>query len=160
MDTDQRPTEGSSLQDQGSSDSSQQDKSKEYQKINSDDCYLHLFMNSWSEITSNNRHTLFEFRRYRTIHLLNLRLLKAEIGTIDHDIYQTDLQLDQPLDREHILNRLGLKHAKIDPKRTKIEEVMNKNSILRLRKLIKEYDEAVQKVISAASQLIDVRRIP
>lgn len=142
MDTDQRPAEGSSLQEQGISDSSQQDESKEDGKINSGDCYVHLFMNSWSEITSDNRHTLFGFRRYRTIHLLNLRLLEAEIGTIDHDIYQAGLQLDQPLGREHILDRLGLKHAKIDPKRAKVEEVVNKDSILRLRKLIKEYGEA------------------
>lgn len=147
MDTDERPAEGSSVQEQGSSHSSQQDESKEHGKFNLNDCYLDLFMKSWREITSDNRHTLFGFRRYRTIHLLNLRLLEAEIGTIDHDIYQAGLQLDQPLGREHILDRLGLKHAKIDSKRAKVEEVVNKDSILRLRKLIKDYGEPILKVI-------------
>jgi len=87
--------------------------------------------------------TLFEFRKYRTTHLLNLRFLKAEIDKIDHGLYQADLQLDQSLDREHIIDRLGLKQAKKDSKRMKVEKVVNKALIMRLRRLIKEYDECI-----------------
>ncbi len=139
-------------QEQKSSDSihsidscanSQLDESKEHVNIDSNSCYVELFSKVWREITSNNHLTLFEFRRYRTTHLLNLRFLKAEIDKIYHDLYQADLQLDQSLDREHIIDRLDLKQAKKDSKRMKIEKVVNKALVMRLRRLIKKYDECI-----------------
>lgn len=105
------------------------------------DTYSLLFPKVWRESTSDNRLTLFGFRRYRTTHLLNLRFLEAEIHKIDHDLYQAGLQLVQPLGREHIIDRLGLKQARQDSQRVKMEDVVNETSILRLRSLIKEYGE-------------------
>lgn len=147
MDINKRPAEGSTSQEQGSSGSSQHDGSKEHAENDSSHCYHDLFSKIWREITSDNYHTLFGFRRFRTTHLLNLRLLEAEIGAIDHDVYQAGLQLGQPLGHGHTLDRLGLKHAKRDSKRTKVEEVVNQDSILRIRRLIKEYGEAIFEAI-------------
>ena len=85
--------EGSLSQEQVSSGSSQQNESEEHAQNDPNQCYHDQFNKIWREITSDNRHTLFGFRRYRTTDLLNLRLLEAEIGTIDHDVYQAGLQL-------------------------------------------------------------------
>ena len=126
-------------QEQNSSGFSQLDESKENADICANYSYSETFSKVWREITSDNHLTLFGFRRYRTIHLLNLRFLEAEIDKIDHDLYQAGLQLEQPLGRDHRLDRLGLKQAKRDCQRTKIEEVVNEDVILRLRGLIKEY---------------------
>lgn len=114
---------------------------KDHVKDDFNGCYSERFSTVWREITSDNHLTLFGFRRYRTAHLLNLRFLEAEINEIDHDLYQAGLQLDQPLDRAHTIDRLGLKQAKIDSKRVRIEEVANEALIMRLRRLIKEYGE-------------------
>lgn len=103
--------------------------------------YSELFSKVWREITSDNHLILFGFRRYRIIHLLNLRFLEAEIDKIDHDLYQADLHLNQSLDIDHIIDRLDLKQAKKDSKRMRIEKVVSEALIMRLRRLIKKYDE-------------------
>lgn len=126
-------------QEQISSGPCQLDESKENVDIAVNYSYSETFSKAWRETTSDNHLTLFGFRRYRTTHLLNLRFLEAEIDKIDHDLYQAGLQLEQPLDRGHMLDRLGLKQAKRDCQRTRIEEVVNEGVILRLRGLIKEY---------------------
>lgn len=97
-----------------------------------------LFNKIWREITSDNHLTLFGFRRYRTTHLLNLRFLEAEIDQIDHDLYKAGLNLNQPLDGEHVIDRLGLKQARKD-ERVRAEDIVNRGLILRLRRLMKEY---------------------
>jgi hypothetical protein len=139
MDINKRLVEGSMAQEQRSTGSGRRSESEEHAEAASNNCYHHLFSKSWPETTSDNRLTLFGFRRFRTTHLLNLRLLEAEIDKIDHDLYQAGLQLNQSLDREHSLDRLGLKQAKRDCKPMKVEEVVNEDLILRLRGLIKEY---------------------
>lgn len=118
-------------------------QSKKQTNNDFNDRYNELFRKVWREITSNNHLTLFEFRKYQTTHLINLRFLKAKIDKIDHDLYQADLQLNQSFDREHTIDRLDLKQAKKDDKRVKMKEVMNETLILRLRSLIKEYDECI-----------------
>ena len=128
-------------QEQDNTGSNQLDKSDEQADDNVTHGYNEIFSKVWREITSDNHLTLFGFRRYRTTHLLNLRFLEAEIDKIDHDLYQAGLQLNQPLRRENTLDRLGLKQAKKDGKRMKIEEVVNEALIMRLRSLIKEYGE-------------------
>jgi hypothetical protein len=107
------------------------------------DSYSEPFSKFWREVTSDNHLTLFGFRRYRTTHLLNLRFLEAEINEIDHVLYQAGLQLNQPLDREHTIDRLGLRHAKKDRKQLKTEDVVNEALIMRLRRLIKEYGQII-----------------
>lgn len=121
------------------SGSDQLDESKEDADITVNDSYSETFSKVWRQITSDNQLTLFGFRRYRTSHLLNLRFLEAEIDKIDHDLCQAGLQLEQSFDRDHILDRLGLKQAKRDSQQTKTEELVHEGLILRLRGLIKEY---------------------
>ena len=95
-----------------------------------------IFRGIWPDVTSDNRLTLFGFRRYRTAHLLNLRFLEAEIDRLDHELYQAGLQLNyQP----GTLDRLGLKHAKRDAQGSKLPKIVNESLVLRLRALIKEY---------------------
>jgi len=125
---------------------SQPDEGKEHVDIDSNSCHSELFSKVWREITSDNHLTLFGFRRYRTTHLLNLRFLEAEIDKIDHDLYQAGLQLNQPLSRDHTIDRLGLKQAKKDSKPTKVEEMVNEALVMRLRRLIKEYGECISDV--------------
>ena len=103
--------------------------------------YKALFQKLWPDITSDNRLSLFGFRRYRTTHLFNLRLLEADINEIDHELYQTGLQLDSTFDGQHTLDRLGLKQAKRDMDRRDVEHVVDRALIMRLRSLIKEYGE-------------------
>lgn len=130
-------------QDQHHTGSDQPDEKQEHpeeeEEVNY--CYNEIFTKVWREITSDNHLTLFGFQRYRTAHLLNLRFIEAEIGKIDHELYQAGLQLHPPLDREHTLDRLGLKQAKRDNVPNKVEEVVDKKTIMRLRRLVKEYGE-------------------
>lgn len=130
-------------QEQGNTGSHQLDESSEHSDVDITHGYSKLFSRVWREITSDNHLTLFGFRRYRTTHLLNLRFLEAEIDKLDHDLYQAGLQLNQPLVRQNTLDRLGLKQAKKDNKRMNVDEVVNEDSIIRLRKLIKEYGECI-----------------
>ena len=104
-----------------------------------DSYYSDLFSKSWNISTSDYHSSLFGFRRYRTSHLINLRFLEAEIHQMDRDLYQAGLKLDQPLDRDHALDRLGLKQAKRDSSELNAEANVDKASIMRLRGLIKEY---------------------
>lgn len=94
-----------------------------------------LFREVWGDATSDNRQTLFGFRRFRTTHLLNLRFLEAEIDKLDHTLYQAGLELDH----RPVLDRLGLKHAKRDLPKERNKLVMDQVLFERLRMLIKEY---------------------
>ena len=97
---------------------------------------LELFPDIWNDATSDNRLTMFGFRRFRTSHLVNLKMLEKEFERVDRAIYQTGLRLPQHISKA---DRLGLKDAKKDPQdsRTAIDEDL----ILSLRKLVKEYGE-------------------
>lgn len=94
------------------------------------------FRNMWNTTTDDNPLTLYGFRRFRTTHLLNLRLLETEIDTIDHKIYQAGLGLDLPLTSA---DKLGLKHSKRDEHAPSPEEIFNPEFVSRLRQLLKEY---------------------
>lgn len=94
------------------------------------------FRSLWSNITDDNALTLYGFRRYRTTHLLNLRLLETEIDKIDHDIYQAGLSLDLP---STSADKLGLKQSKRDENSPSPEEVLKPELVSRLRRLLKEY---------------------
>ena len=94
------------------------------------------FHDIWSDATSDHQLTLFGFRRYRTIQLVNLRYLELEVEKISHLIFQAGLQLDQAPSQ---LDLLGLRYVKKKPGAPTAVEVINNDTILRLRKLIKEY---------------------
>lgn len=95
-----------------------------------------LFRSLWSNITDDNALTLYGFRRFRTTHLLNLRLLETEIDKIDHKIYQAGLSLDLP---STSADKLGLKHSKRDVHAPSPEEVLDPELVSKLRQLLKEY---------------------
>lgn len=96
----------------------------------------HLFRNLWSNVTDDNPLTLYGFRRFRTTHLLNLRLLEAEIDKIDHEIYQAGLNLRLPATTA---DKLGLKHSKRDEHAPSPDEILQPELVLKLRQLVKEY---------------------
>ena len=95
-----------------------------------------LFGNLWSNVTDDNALTLYGFRRFRTTHLLNLRLLETELDKIDHQIYQAGLKLDLPLTSA---DKLGLKHSKRDDHAPCPEEVLKPELVSKLRQLLREY---------------------
>jgi hypothetical protein len=95
-----------------------------------------LFEKVWASSTEDNNLTLYGFRRFKTTHLLNLRLLEEEIDRIDHQVYQAGLKLGMdptPADR------LGLKHCKKDEHALHPVDVMDEQLILKLRDLLRQY---------------------
>ncbi|KAI3335286.1 hypothetical protein F4824DRAFT_511223 [Ustulina deusta] len=97
-------------------------------------------MKHWEKATADSNLTLHGFRRFKTTQLLNLRFLKDEIATVDHGIYQAGLSLG--LDPSSS-DRLGLGHSKRDANVPPIEETITRAMVLRLRGLLKEYDDAL-----------------
>jgi hypothetical protein len=94
------------------------------------------FPNIWRYATADNRLSLFGFRRFRTIHLLNLRFLEAEVEKIDRKIFQAGLKLGiEPTDTD----KLGLRHSKLDENSPESEEIIKPELILQLRALLNEY---------------------
>jgi hypothetical protein len=99
-----------------------------------------LFEKVWALSTEDNNIALYGFRRFKTIHLMNLRLLEDEIDRIDHQIYQAGLKLtvgSAPADR------LGLKHCKKDEHALRPEEAISEPLISRLRNLLQQYGRCV-----------------
>lgn len=95
-----------------------------------------LFEKVWTLSTDDNNLALYGFRRFKTGHLLNLRLLEDEIDRIDHQIYQAGLKLGMdPAPHD----RLGLKHCQRDEHALCPEEVLDEGLILKLRGLLREY---------------------
>jgi hypothetical protein len=95
-----------------------------------------LFEKVWSSSTEDSNLALYGFRRFKTTHLLNLRLLEEEIDRIDHRIYQAGLKLGidpSPSDR------LGLKYCQKEEHALQPEEIINEELISRLRELLKQY---------------------
>lgn len=112
------------------------DAQKDSRDGNEDSETARLFRNLWSNITDDNALTLFGFRRFRTTHLLNLRLLETEIDNIDHKIYQAGLSLGLP---STSADKLGLKQSKRDERTPSPEEVLKPELVSKLRRLLKEY---------------------
>jgi hypothetical protein len=97
---------------------------------------VHDFRMLWQEATADSDLALYGFRRFKTTHLLNLRLLENEIAELDHQIYQAGLSLNLSISQH---DRLGLKHSKKDEDVPEIHETINRDLILRLRDLLKDY---------------------
>jgi len=98
------------------------------------------FRAHWRSATNSNNLSLFCFRRYRSSHLLNLRFLEDEIAKLDHHLYQAGLQVEIDPDSQ---DRMGLRTATRDKDVRPIEEAINRNLILDLRKLINEYGKII-----------------
>ncbi|KAI1485230.1 hypothetical protein F5X96DRAFT_660881 [Biscogniauxia mediterranea] len=98
------------------------------------------FYQHWQNATDDNNLTLHGFRRFKTTHLLNLRFLEDEIAELDHTIYQAGLGLGLDISST---DRLGLKHSKKDDHVPDISETITRDLVLKLRDLLKQYDEAL-----------------
>jgi hypothetical protein len=95
-----------------------------------------LFEKVWSLSTEDNNLALYGFRRFKTTHLLNLRLLEEEIDRIDHRIYQAGLKLGiDPSSSD----RLGLKYCQKEEHALRPEEIINEELISKLRELLRQY---------------------
>lgn len=90
----------------------------------------------WRSSTADNNSTLHGFRRFKTTHLLNLRFLESEIAELDHIIYQAGLSSNQKLSPK---DRLGLRHAKRDGKPAEMSKAIDRELILKLRELLRQY---------------------
>ncbi|KAL1607817.1 hypothetical protein SLS60_002755 [Paraconiothyrium brasiliense] len=98
------------------------------------------FRKCWTASTADNNLTLHGFRRFKTTHLINLRLLESEIAEMDHAIYQAGISLGispSPTDR------LGLRHSKKDANVPNIEDTITPEFTATLRDLLKQYDTPV-----------------
>lgn len=101
------------------------------------------FPDHWQTSTADRNLTLHGFRRFKTTHLLNLRYLEAEIARLDHLLYQVGLGLELEISS---VDRLGLKHCQKDDGIPCPSEVINRELIERLRRLLKDYGEQASKV--------------
>ena len=107
-----------------------------------------LFRDLWGKVTDDNYLTLYGFRRFRTTHLLNLRFLEKEIDTLDHQIFQAGLKLGRITTS---VDKLGLRHGKLDPCALGMEEVMTRESVLKMRDLIRQYGRFSQTTSTVSS---------
>ena len=98
--------------------------------------YAQMFTKNWPNVTADSNLTLHGFRRFKTTHLLSLRLLEDEIAALDHVVYQAGLSLD--LDHAPT-DRLQLKHSIRDPNVPPIEKTITRETVSKLRSLLKEY---------------------
>jgi hypothetical protein len=94
------------------------------------------FRKCWIASTADNNLTLHGFRRFKTTHLVNLRLLESEITEMDHRIYQAGISLGVS---PSSTDRLGLKHSKKDASVPNVEDTITPEFIAKLRELMKQY---------------------
>ncbi|TGO57574.1 hypothetical protein BCON_0064g00440 [Botryotinia convoluta] len=98
------------------------------------------FRTHWSTSTDDNELSLFSFRRFRSSHLINLRFLEEEIAKLDREIFQAGLQIGIDAERKDLL---GLRLARKDSNVPPIEETITQEKVWKLRRLLREYDEAI-----------------
>lgn len=101
-----------------------------------------IFPKVWNHSTEDRNLTLYGFRRFKTTHLVNLRYLEEEISDLDHRIYQAGLSLDDGKLRR-TSNRLGLEYSHRDSNVPALEESITNSMVLRLRDLLRTYDDAL-----------------
>lgn len=95
-----------------------------------------LFRKLWRKVTDDNDLILYGFRKFRTIHLFNIRFLEEEIDKFDHQVYQTGRKLGYS---PGIIDKLGLKGWKKDVNAREVNEVIDQELALKLRELLKQY---------------------
>jgi hypothetical protein len=96
-----------------------------------------MFRKIWPTVTDPNPLILFGFRRFRTSHLLNLRILEEDILKIDHEVFQAGLHLGEPTRKG---GRLALDRAERDtvPEGEQVP-IVDRKKLDRLRGLLKQY---------------------
>jgi hypothetical protein len=94
-----------------------------------------LFRKFWPVITDDNPLTLFGFRRFRTVHLLNLRFLEDELTAINRKLMVAGESLDIPLPPK---NKLGLGHGtQRDP--SELNPVLDREFFSNMRRTVRDY---------------------
>lgn len=97
---------------------------------------IETFRKCWIASTADSNLTLHGFRRFKTTHLVNLRLLENEIAEMDHTVYQAGISLGiSPTSTD----RLGLKHSARDANVANIENTITPEFVAKLRELLKKY---------------------
>jgi hypothetical protein len=118
----------------GDSKDAEIDNADEYSTQHVDDI-LERFRRFWPTATDDNRLTLFGFRRFRTVHLLNLRFLEDELTDINRKLCIAAEVLDIPLPPK---NKLGLRHGTPrDP--SEWNAALDREFFGNMRRVVKEY---------------------
>lgn len=96
-----------------------------------------MFRKIWPAVTDPNPLVLFGFRRFRTSHLLNLRILEEDILKIDHEVFQAGLHLGEPTRKG---GRLALDRAEKDvvPEGEQVP-LVDRKKLDQLRILLRQY---------------------
>jgi hypothetical protein len=97
---------------------------------------IEAFRKCWIASTADSNLTLHGFRRFKTTHLVNLRLLENEIAEMDHAVYQVGISLGVS---PSSTDRLGLKHSMKDANVPSIEDTITPEFVAKLRELLKQY---------------------
>lgn len=99
------------------------------------------FRDIWPQATADSNLTLHSFRRFKTTHLVNLRLLERELAGLDHTVYQAGLSLDIA---PSSADRLGLRHSRRDADVPAVTDTITDAFASRLRYLLKDYGAYVE----------------
>lgn len=102
--------------------------------------FISAFGKIWPIATADNNMTMHGFRRFKTSHLVNLRLLEDELEKLDRDVYQAGMKLGAPISK---IDRLGLGQSERDRDAKTASEVMNRETVMRLRGLVQEYGKSL-----------------
>lgn len=101
---------------------------------------LAAFVKVWRIATADKNMTMHGFRRFKTSHLVNLRLLEHELEQLDREVFQAGMKLDAPISK---IDRLGLGKSQRDRDAKAASEVINRNTVMRLRRLVQEYGKSM-----------------
>lgn len=103
------------------------------------------FRQIWQHSTEDNNLTLYGFQRFKTSHLLNLRYIEKEIAQLDREIYQRGLKCMASEEDDRRYDRLRLRFSQRDQDFNEKQDWICSEMILRLRSLLKEYGECIQR---------------
>lgn len=95
----------------------------------------HLFQKIRRHSTAGNTLRLYDFRRLKTSHLVNLHFLEEEISVLDRQVYQVGIRSGSH-ENNGGRDALGLQRDPIVPNE---EEFVTDSMLLKLRRLLKEY---------------------
>lgn len=97
--------------------------------------YAQSFPQHWLGSIADDMISKFGFRRFQTSQLLNIRFLEGEIAELDRQIYKAGLNLNP--------SALRFGQVIIGEQVPAANEVITKENVLTLRRLLKEYSKHV-----------------